>query len=85
MKTALRLSAGTALNLMLGAACFAQHYTQTNLVSNAAGVAPVTYPELVNSWGLSRASGNPRWILDSAIGFNTLITVPSRCLRSVPR
>jgi hypothetical protein len=34
MKTLWRFAATTTLNLILGAACFAQHYTQTNLVAN---------------------------------------------------
>ena len=29
----------------------AQHYTQTNLVSDQSGVAAVTDPNLVNPWG----------------------------------
>ncbi len=56
----------------MGAACFGQHYTQTNLVSNAAGVAPVTDPQLINPWGISRGSGSPWWVSDNATGFSTL-------------
>src|SRR5713101_8467613 len=56
----------------MGAVCFAQHYTQTNLVSNTSGVAPVTDPQLVNPWGLSRSSSSPWWISDNATGFSTL-------------
>jgi hypothetical protein len=52
--------------------CFAQHYTQTNLVSNTSGVAPVTDPQLVNPWGLSRSSGSVWWISDNATGLSTL-------------
>jgi len=51
MKTLWRFAANTALTLIMGAACFAQHYTQTNLVSNTAGVAPVTDPQLINPLG----------------------------------
>jgi uncharacterized protein (TIGR03118 family) len=56
----------------MSATCFAQHYTQTNLVSNMAGVAPVTDPQLINPWGLSRGSGSPWWVSDEATGFSTL-------------
>jgi uncharacterized protein (TIGR03118 family) len=56
----------------MGAACFAQHYAQTNLVSNASGVAPVTDPQLINPWGISRGSGSPWWVSDNATGFSTL-------------
>ncbi len=72
MKTLLRFVVGAALTLILGAICFGQHYTQTNLVSNAAGIAPVTDPQLINPWGVSRGSGSPWWISDNATGFSTL-------------
>src|SRR5712671_6096890 len=72
MKMSLRFTAGAALTLIMGAVSFAQHYTQTNLVSNSAGIAPVTDPQLINPWGLSRASGSPWWISDNATGFSTL-------------
>jgi len=61
-----------ACALIMSATGFAQHYTQTNLVSNAAGVAPVTDPQLINPWGLSRNSGSPWWVSDQATGFSTL-------------
>ena len=50
----------------------AQHYTQVNLVSNVSGVAPVTDPQLINPWGLSRSSSSPWWISDAGSGFSTL-------------
>jgi len=72
MKMSLRFTAGAALTLIMGAVSFAQHYTQTNLVSNTSGVAPVTDPQLINPWGMSRGSGSPWWISDNATGFSTL-------------
>jgi uncharacterized protein (TIGR03118 family) len=60
------------LALITGAACFGQHYAQTNLVSNATGGAPVTDPQLVNPWGISRASGSAWWVSDNATGLSTL-------------
>jgi uncharacterized protein (TIGR03118 family) len=72
MKSLLRFGASTTLALIMGSTGFAQHYTQTNLVSNTAGVAPVTDPQLVNSWGVSRASGSPWWVSDEATGLSTL-------------
>jgi len=72
MKTLVRLCARTACALIMSATGFAQHYTQTNLVSNTSGVAPVTDPQLINPWGLSRGSGSPWWVSDSATGFSTL-------------
>jgi len=72
MKTVLRFAVSTALMLIMGANCFGQQYTQTNLVSNASGVAPVTDPQLINPWGISRGSGSPWWVSDNATGFSTL-------------
>src|SRR5258705_1037281 len=72
MKTVMRICASTAWAVIMSATGFAQHYTQTNLVSNRAGVAPVTDPQLVNRWGLSRGSGSPWWVSDQATGFSTL-------------
>src|SRR3954454_13452160 len=71
-----RFGAGATLALFLGSSCFGQDYTQTNLVSNTAGVAPVTDPQLINPWGLSRASGSPWWISDEAAGLSTLYNGP---------
>lgn len=49
-----------------------QHYKQTNLVADTSGVAPVTDPNLVNAWGISRSSGSPWWISDNGTGVATL-------------
>src|SRR5246127_4945378 len=72
MKMSLRFAAGVLMALITGAACFAQHYSQTNLVSNTAGVAPVTDTQLINPWGLSRGSASPWWVSDEATGLSTL-------------
>ena len=72
MKTLLRIGACIVVSSVMGAVCFGQHYNQTNLVSNTSGVAPVTDPQLINPWGLSRSSGSPWWISDNATGFSTL-------------
>ena len=72
MKMSLRFTASAVLALIMGAACFGQHYAQTNLVSSASGVAPVTDPQLINPWGLSRMSSSPWWISDNATGLSTL-------------
>jgi uncharacterized protein (TIGR03118 family) len=72
MKTSLRFTAGALLAMIMQAVCFAQHYKQTNLVSDTSGVAPVTDPQLINPWGLSRSSGSPWWISDNARGVSTL-------------
>jgi uncharacterized protein (TIGR03118 family) len=72
MKMSLRFTVSGVLALIMGAACFGQHYTQTNLVSNVSGVAPVTDPQLINPWGIARGSGSAWWVSDNATGFSTL-------------
>ena len=67
------LSLATAASMTLcGVSAYAQHYTQVNLVANTSGVAPVTDPNLVNPWGVSRTSGSPWWISDNGTGLSTL-------------
>jgi uncharacterized protein (TIGR03118 family) len=72
MKTLVRFGTIAVLTLTTGAVCFGQHYTQTNLVSSTSGVAPVTDPQLVNPWGISRGSGSPWWVSDNKTGLSTL-------------
>src|SRR3984957_12778620 len=76
MKMSVRFTVSGVVALIMGAACFGQHYTQTNLVSNKTGVAPVTDPQLINPWGLSRGSGSPWWVSDQATGLSTLYNGP---------
>src|ERR1700691_6345524 len=73
MKTTL-LSVATAASLLLSLTSFAcaQHYSQVNLVANTSGVAPVTDPNLLNPWGVSRTSSSPWWISDNGTGLSTL-------------
>src|SRR6266446_397266 len=72
LQVSLRFTVSGLVALIMGAACFGQHYTQTNLVSSEAGVAPVTDPQLINPWGISRGSCSPWWISDNATGLSTL-------------
>src|ERR1700730_4449874 len=58
--------------LLLPAVAHAQHYTQTNLVSDQTGVAAVTEPHLVNPWGLTRSATSPWWVADNNSGVSTL-------------
>ena len=71
--------AAFALSLfLLPAATLAQHYQQTNLVSNIPGMAPTIDPNLKNPWGLTRSSttpaqpGSPWWIGNNNSGTSTL-------------
>src|ERR1700741_3540056 len=72
MNKLLCFTASATIALCAGSAAFAQHYTQTNLVANVSGIAPVTDPSLINPWGLSRGSGSPWWVSDNVKGLSTL-------------
>lgn len=58
--------------IALPALAAAQHYTQTNLVSDMPGVAAKTDTHLRNAWGLSRSSGSPWWVSNASDGTSTL-------------
>jgi uncharacterized protein (TIGR03118 family) len=60
--------------LLYPVAASAQHYTQTNLVSDMVGAAAVHDPNLINPWGLSRSSTSPWWVSDNNSGDSTLYT-----------
>lgn len=51
---------------------FAQHYTQTNLVSDVSGLATNRDGNLVNAWGLARSAGGPWWVSNNGTGTSTL-------------
>ncbi|HXY25105.1 MAG TPA: TIGR03118 family protein [Candidatus Acidoferrum sp.] len=58
---------------LLPAVTPAQHYKQTDLVSDIPGMAPVTDPNLLNPWGLTRSpNGSPWWIGNNNSGTSTL-------------
>ncbi len=57
---------------LLSTLAFGQHYTTTPLVSNIAGAAPVTDPNLQNAWGLVASPGSPWWLTNNAGGTSTL-------------
>jgi uncharacterized protein (TIGR03118 family) len=62
-----------ALSLfLLPAVTQAQHYKQTNLVSDIQGKAPVFDPNLKNPWGLTRSSGSPWWVGNNNSGTSTV-------------
>jgi uncharacterized protein (TIGR03118 family) len=65
---------GLALLLLPGLAV-AQHYTQTNLVSNTNN-APLIDPNLQNPWGLvASPTGSPWWVSNNASGTSTLYSI----------
>jgi uncharacterized protein (TIGR03118 family) len=47
-------------------------YQQTNLVSDIAGMAKFTDPNLKNPWGISHSAGSPWWVSDNNAGVATL-------------
>src|ERR1700737_3079350 len=47
-------------------------YSQTNLVSNTAGVAKTTDSQLLNPWGISFVPGQDFWIANNNSGTSTL-------------
>ena len=56
----------------------AQHYTQTNLVSNT-GNAPLNDPNLQNSWGLvSKPIGGVWWVSNNVGGTSTLYSIDAK-------
>src|SRR6266436_7624624 len=50
----------------------AQHYTETDLVSDISGKAPIVDPNLRNPWGLTRSSGSPWWVGNNNSGTSTV-------------
>lgn len=50
-------------------------YLQTNLVSDIAGLATITDPELMNPWGISHTSTSPVWVSDNDPSTATLYAV----------
>ena len=47
-------------------------YVQHNLVSNIAGIADVTDPNLVDPWGVATSTSSPFWVSDHVSGLATL-------------
>jgi hypothetical protein len=63
--------------LLLTGSAIAQQYHRTDLTANASSVSSSTStinvdPNLVNAWGLARASGTPWWVSDNGSGLSTL-------------
>ena len=77
MQSAVKISRLVALFLALSfpSLTFAQHYTQTNLVTDMGSSAPVTDSNLKNAWGLSRNTGSPWWVSDNGTGVSTLYNI----------
>ncbi|HEY0172719.1 MAG TPA: TIGR03118 family protein [Pyrinomonadaceae bacterium] len=48
-------------------------YSQTNLISDVPGLAPILDPLLVNPWGLSRSETSPFWVANNGTSTTQLI------------
>jgi uncharacterized protein (TIGR03118 family) len=73
MKRAISLI-GLLMTLAIPSGLLAQQagYSQTNLVSNTAGVANTSDPQLLNPWGISILPGQDFWIANNNSGTSTL-------------
>jgi uncharacterized protein (TIGR03118 family) len=69
-----KLLFGLLMTLAIPSGLWAQQtgYSQTNLVSNVAGVATTTDTQLLNPWGISVLPGEDFWIADNNSGVSTL-------------
>ncbi len=65
---------GLLMTLAIPSGLLAQQagYSQTNLVSNVAGVGTTTDTQLLNPWGISVLPGEDFWIADNNSGVSTL-------------
>ncbi|MGA9308299.1 MAG: TIGR03118 family protein [Candidatus Sulfotelmatobacter sp.] len=72
-KLSLLLLFGLVMTLAIPSGLWAQTgYSQTNLVSNVAGVATTTDQNLSNPWGISFIGGDDFWIANNNTGTSTL-------------
>src|SRR5947209_17434506 len=53
----------------------ATNFIQTNLIADVDGVAPVTDPNMVGTWGISVSAGSPFWVSNAANGTSTVFTI----------
>jgi uncharacterized protein (TIGR03118 family) len=67
---------GAGLAALLSASAFAAtNFVRTDLIADKDGVAAVTDPNLVGTWGISVSSGSPFWVCNAANGTSTVYTV----------
>jgi uncharacterized protein (TIGR03118 family) len=50
-------------------------YTETNLVSNELGVAPITDPNLIDPWGVAFSGTSPLWVSNQGSGTATVYKI----------
>src|SRR5258705_4783258 len=71
----LRNGAVLAVLLSTTAPASAALITQTNLVSNVAGLATITDADLINPWGFSHSGTSPFWVSNQGTNTATLYNV----------
>lgn len=74
-KKSAQFACALALASIAAPAFAATNFVQTNLVADVAGVAAVTDPNLVGTWGMSESAGSPFWVSNTGNGTSTLYTV----------
>jgi uncharacterized protein (TIGR03118 family) len=74
-KTSIYCACAHVLALLAAPAFAATNFVQVNLVADVAGVAAVTDPNLVGTWGISESASSPFWVSNTAAGTSTLYTV----------
>src|SRR5712692_2266223 len=55
----------------------ATNFTMTPLISDQAGVAAVTDPNLVGTWGISATAASPFWVSNTGNGTSSVYTASS--------
>ena len=65
----------TAAALFTPAMFGATNFIQTNLIADVDGVAPVTDPNMVGTWGISVSAASPFWVSNAGNGTSTVFTV----------
>jgi hypothetical protein len=66
------IAAVTAVAIPIATAADPGQYRQTNLISDIAGVARITDPNLVNPWGQAASAKSPLWVADNGADVSTL-------------
>ena len=68
--------AGVLGAALLSAPAFAAtNFIQTNLIADTPGLAAVTDPNLVGTWGISTSASSPFWVSNATNGLSTVYTV----------
>src|SRR5437667_8902580 len=63
-----------AAALCIGPAFAATNFTMTPLIADQTGVAAVTDPNLVGTWGISVSAASPFWVSNTSNGTSTVYT-----------